>query len=221
MYTLTCSFLLHIRIDYGIIYQGVQNPLNPHAQFSPPRGSLFCPPILDNYIVLIQRNAYALLSLKLFFLERVKAVELRQKNADQLLSEIEKYKSDLATVLSACCCLTAQLRVAQVTGGAPAKLAQIKTVRKNIARALTVMNMKKRAAVWFVCNADWQLKEKYAHAKYVPTDLRMKKTRAMRRALTKAQVGEKSCFEFQAAKKSLRQQKREAAFPMRKYALKA
>ncbi|CBK22449.2 uncharacterized protein [Blastocystis hominis] len=106
------------------------------------------------------------------------------------MSEIEKYKRDLAT-----------LRVAQVTGGAPAKLAQIKTVRKNIARALTVMNMKKRAA----------LKEKYAHAKYVPTDLRMKKTRAMRRALTKAQ----------AAKKSLRQQKREAAFPMRKYALKA
>ena len=37
--------------------------------------------------------------------------------------------------------------MAQVTGGAPAKLAQIKVVRKNIARALTVLSQQKRAAV--------------------------------------------------------------------------
>ena len=120
----------------------------------------------------------------------VKAVELRQKNQDDLLSAIESYKKELAT-----------LRVAQVTGGAPAKLAQIRVVRKNIARALTVLSQKKRQG----------LREKYANAKRLPTDLRVKKTRAMRRALTKAQ----------AAKKTLRQQKKERAFPMRKYALKA
>ena len=34
-----------------------------------------------------------------------------------------------------------------MTGGAPAKLAQIKVVRKNIARALTVLSQQKRAAV--------------------------------------------------------------------------
>ena len=63
------------------------------------------------------------------------------------------------------------------------------------------MSQQKRAA----------LKEHYANAKFIPTDLRMKKTRAMRRALTKEQ----------AAKKTLRQQKKERAFPMRKFALKA
>ena len=120
----------------------------------------------------------------------MKAVELRQKNRDELLTEIENYKKELAA-----------LRVSQVTGGAPTKLAQISVVRKNIARALTVLNTQKRAA----------LKERYAKAKYIPTDLRVKKTRAMRRALTKEQ----------AAKKTLRQHKKELAFPMRKYALKA
>ena len=40
--------------------------------------------------------------------------------------------------------------MAQVTGGAPAKLAQIKVVRKNIARALTVLSQQKRAAVFSV-----------------------------------------------------------------------
>lgn len=37
-------------------------------------------------------------------------------------------------------CFHAQLRVAKVTGGAPNKLAKIHTVRKNIARVLTVYN---------------------------------------------------------------------------------
>ncbi|KAK8809105.1 60S ribosomal protein L35 [Blastocystis sp. subtype 4] len=106
------------------------------------------------------------------------------------MSEIEKYKKELS-----------QLRVAQVTQGAPAKLAQIKVVRKNIARALTVLSHQKRAA----------LKEHFAGAKYLPTDLRVKKTRAMRRALT----------EKQAAKKTLRQQRKERFYSMKKFALKA
>lgn len=48
---------------------------------------------------------------------------------------------------------------------------QIRSVRKGIARVLTVFTAKQREA----------LKEKYAGAKYVPQDLRAKKTRAIRR----------------------------------------
>lgn len=95
----------------------------------------------------------------------------------------------------------AGLRVAKVTGGAPNKLSKIKVVRKSIARVLTVVNQNQRAA----------LKEAYAKKKYVPIDLRAKKTRAIRRRLTKHQAGAKT----------EKQAKKERAFPRRKYAVKA
>ena len=138
------------------------------------------------------------------------------------MSEIEKYKKELSQVITIYRHSNIQLRVAQVTQGAPAKLAHIKVVRKNIARALTVLSHQKRAAVCFVI--DWfimQLKEHYAKAKYLPTDLRVKKTRAMRRALTKEQVRDWSLSLLQANKKTVRQIRKLCAFPMRKYALKA
>jgi large subunit ribosomal protein L35e len=95
----------------------------------------------------------------------------------------------------------AGLRVAKVTGGAPNKLSKIKVVRKSIARVLTVVNQNQRSA----------LKEAYAKKKYVPVDLRVKKTRAIRRRLTKHQAGAKT----------EKQAKKERAFPRRKYAVKA
>jgi large subunit ribosomal protein L35e len=52
------------------------------------------------------------------------------------------------------------------------------TVRKSIARVLTVINIKQRQA----------LREHYKNSKYLPLDLRPKKTRAIRRALTKVSV---------------------------------
>jgi large subunit ribosomal protein L35e len=76
-----------------------------------------------------------------------------------------------------------------------------KEVRKSIARVLTVLNSQRRSA----------LREHYSGKKHKPLDLRPKKTRAIRRALTKEQ----------ANKKTLREMKRERAFPMRKYAVKA
>jgi large subunit ribosomal protein L35e len=76
-----------------------------------------------------------------------------------------------------------------------------KDVRKSIARVLTVVTAQKREA----------LKEHYSTLKYKPLDLRPKKTRAIRRRLTKEQAG----------KKTLRQIKKDRAFPMRKYAVKA
>merc|ERR1712134_138406 len=79
-----------------------------------------------------------------------------------LLKEV----TDLKTELS-------QLRVAKVTGGAASKLAKIGTVRKSIARVLTVYTQESR--------------KEYAGKKYTPLDLRLKKTRAIRRALTREQ----------------------------------
>jgi large subunit ribosomal protein L35e len=74
-------------------------------------------------------------------------------------------------------------------------------VRKNIARVLTVINQTQKA----------QLRLFYKNKKYVPLDLRVKKTRAIRRRLTKNE----------AQSKTVRQRKTEIHFPMRKFALKA
>ena len=60
---------------------------------------------------------------------KVRAHELREKSKSDLLNQVTDLKSELAS-----------LRIAQVTGGAPAKLAKIGEVRKNIARVLTVAN---------------------------------------------------------------------------------
>ena len=55
------------------------------------------------------------------------------------------------------------------------------------------------------------LREAYAGKKYLPLDLRPKKTRAIRRRLTASEAGAKTA----------KQAKKEAYFPMRKYAVKA
>merc|ERR1711904_456402 len=95
----------------------------------------------------------------------------------------------------------ALLRVAKVTGGAPNKLSKIKVVRLSIARVLTVMSHSKRAA----------LQKAYEGKAHKPLDLRVKKTRAIRKALTKEQ----------ANKKTVKTLKKTAQFSLRKYAIKA
>ncbi|KAK8789909.1 hypothetical protein WA158_006695 [Blastocystis sp. Blastoise] len=120
----------------------------------------------------------------------VKAYTLRGLKREELETKLNEFKTELSG-----------LRVIQASSGAPAKLAQIKIVRKNIARALTVLNQTKRAAV----------RKQVKGKKYIPTDMRAKKTRAMRRALT----------QHQATKKTLAQLKKRIAFPTRKFALKA
>jgi large subunit ribosomal protein L35e len=74
-------------------------------------------------------------------------------------------------------------------------------VRKSIARVLTVMSHNKRD----------NLQVFYKGKKYLPLDLRVKKTRAIRRRLTAHEAG----------KKTLRQIKKDTHFPQRKYAVKA
>lgn len=74
--------------------------------------------------------------------------------------------------------LSVQLRVAQVTNGAASKLGKIGHVRKNIARVLTVLNQKAKET----------MRKEVAGMKRIPKQLRAKKTRALRRALTTKEV---------------------------------
>lgn len=74
-------------------------------------------------------------------------------------------------------------------------------MRLNIARILTVMRQTQLQ----------QLRQYYKNRKHQPQDLRPKKTRAIRRQLTHKE----------ANAKTLRQRKKEANFPRRKFALKA
>ncbi|KAI3426662.1 uncharacterized protein J3R85_009716 [Psidium guajava] len=122
---------------------------------------------------------------------RIKVHELRQKTKAELLDQLRDLKAELAL-----------LRVAKVTGGAPNKLSKIKVVRLSIAQVLTVISQRQKAA----------LREAFKKKKYLPLDLRPKKTRAIRRRLTKYQV---------ASLKTEREKKKEMYFPVRKYAIKA
>merc|ERR1711918_14339 len=123
---------------------------------------------------------------------KVKCYELRKqsKSKADLTKQLDELKTELAN-----------LRVAKVTGGAASKLSKIKVVRKDIARVLTVINETQKSA----------LRHYYNGLKYAPSDLRVKKTRAIRRRLTK----------HERNLKTPRQAKREALFPLRKYALRA
>ncbi|KAJ9553596.1 hypothetical protein OSB04_017641 [Centaurea solstitialis] len=98
---------------------------------------------------------------------RIKVHELRDKSKADLFAQLKDLKAELAL-----------LRVAKVTGGAPNKLSKIKVVRTSIAQVLTVISQTQKA----------KLREAYKNKKYLPLDLRPKKTRAIRRRLTKHQV---------------------------------
>merc|ERR1711948_182556 len=96
-----------------------------------------------------------------------KVSELRGKSKDELTKQLNEFKQELNN-----------LRVAKVSGsGAASKLARIRTVRKTIARVLTVINQTQKA----------EIRKLYQGKKYKPVDLRPKKTRALRRRLNKHQ----------------------------------
>lgn len=120
---------------------------------------------------------------------KVKAKELRGKKKEDLEKQLDELKNELGT-----------LRVAKVTGGAASKLSKIRVVRKSIARVLTVMHQTQKE----------NLRKYYKSKRLKPTDLRKKKTRAMRRALTP----------YEKSIKSRKQQRKERLYPMRKFAVK-
>ncbi|KXN86271.1 60S ribosomal protein L35 [Leucoagaricus sp. SymC.cos] len=121
---------------------------------------------------------------------KVKAYELQSKSKNDLYKQLTELKNELLS-----------LRVQRVTGGSAAKLTKIATVRRSVARILTVINQKARQ----------NLREYYKDKKYKPLDLRPKKTRAIRRRLTK----------HEQSLKTLKQKKKDQNFPRRKYAVKA
>merc|ERR1712214_23966 len=94
---------------------------------------------------------------------KVKCSDLRNKKKEELTKQLEDLKTELAS-----------LRVAKVTGGAASKLSKIRVVRKAIARVYIVMHQKQKE----------NLRKLYRSKKYTPLDLRMEKTRAMRKGLT-------------------------------------
>merc|ERR1712032_551671 len=116
---------------------------------------------------------------------KIKCSELRNKKKEELTKQLDDLKTELA-----------QLRVAKVTGGAASKLSKIRVVRKSIARVYIVMHQKQKENL---------------RKKYKPLDLRPKKTRAIRKALS---AHEKSL-------KTAKDLRRMRSFPERKFAIKA
>ena len=106
-----------------------------------------------------------------------------------MLGQLKELKTELAA-----------LRVAKVTGGAPNKLSKIKVVRLSIAQVLTVIRQ----------NQLKNLRVAFAGKKYIPIDLRPKKTRAIRRRLTAEEAGAKTA----------KMAKKVSYFPNRKYSIK-
>eukprot|EP00512_Aurantiochytrium_limacinum_P014693 CAMPEP_0171587338 /NCGR_PEP_ID=MMETSP0961-20121227/13249_1 /TAXON_ID=87120 /ORGANISM="Aurantiochytrium limacinum, Strain ATCCMYA-1381" /LENGTH=161 /DNA_ID=CAMNT_0012145537 /DNA_START=754 /DNA_END=1235 /DNA_ORIENTATION=- len=141
----------------------------------------------------------------------MKMVDIKSKSPEELLKSLEETKAELSS-----------LRVAQVTQSAPSKVAKIKNVRKQIARILTVINTNNKELA----------RAEGANKKNKNLDIRSKKTRAMRRALTKDQLYVRATSQptteksGAAAKKyvrrvTAREAKRAANFPKRVYAVKA
>nr|ABM55568.1 ribosomal protein L35e-like protein [Maconellicoccus hirsutus] len=121
---------------------------------------------------------------------RVRCSELRTKDKKELTKQLDELKTELAN-----------LRVAKVTGGAASKLSKIRVVRKAIARVYIVMHQKQKE----------NLRKFLKNRKYKPLDLRPKKTRALRRALTKKERNIKTS----------KQIRKNQVFPPRLFAVKA
>jgi len=115
--------------------------------------------------------------------------ELRKKSKKDLLKQVDDLKKELH-----------QLRVTQKSGGAPAKVSQIRVVRKNIARINTIVTQITKQKV----------KETYVKQKsLLPLDLRPKLTRRERLRLPKE-------YRF---KKTTKQLKNIKKYPQRKFAI--
>jgi large subunit ribosomal protein L35e len=121
----------------------------------------------------------------------LKVADARAKSKDDLLKQLKESKQELS-----------QLRVSKQSQSAASKVAKIRTLRKNVARILTVLSQKERE----------NLKKLYAtkNANRTPKNLRAKLTKSRRQALSRK---EKS-------RKTTRAVKKEAKFPLRKFAVK-
>ncbi|CAD2091697.1 60S ribosomal protein L35, putative [Plasmodium vinckei] len=120
-------------------------------------------------------------------MSNIKAFQLRSLKKKELLDKLEEYKKELSG-----------LRISKAIGNS-AKNSKIHSVRKNVARVLTVYNQKRKM----------ELRKLYKNKKFKPYNLKNKLTKKKRLELTKKQ---KSAM-------SLRTKKRLTNFPKRKYLL--
>ena len=138
------------------------------------------------------------------------AAEYRKKNTTELLADLKKLREELQTI-----------RFTKVTGTAVSKLSKIKPLRKQIARILTIIRENKKSEVISKLLTK-ETKEvvdgkestvsktiKNLKMKHLPLDLRPKKTRALRRKMTK----------FESKLLTLKLFTRKLSFPMRKFAV--
>ncbi|VDL62361.1 unnamed protein product [Hymenolepis diminuta] len=95
---------------------------------------------------------------------KVRASDLRTKSEAELLKQLGELKTELANQ-----------RLFRITRGTASKLRKIRVLRKSIARIYTIMNQ----------SAKLQQRKAYRGKRYVPKELRPRKTRAIRRRLTK------------------------------------
>jgi len=121
--------------------------------------------------------------------KKLRVFKLRDSKDEDLFRELEDYKKELSS-----------LRIAKIAGGTASKLGRIKLVRKAIAKYLTVINQKNRDKV----------RDTLAKKNLKPLDLRGKKTRAIRKRLTK----------HQQQLRTLRKIKKDNNFGKRRYTLR-
>ena len=139
------------------------------------------------------------------------AAEYRKKENKDLLTDLKKLREELQNI-----------RFTKQSGTAVSKLSKIKSLRKQIARVLTILREnKKEEVIKSLRNRTTKEKKegeeekeittkiKNLKMKHIPLDLRPKLTRAMRRRMTK----------YERKLVTLRQLKRKLNFPMRKFAV--
>lgn len=142
--------------------------------------------------------------------KEISTSEYRKKTNVELIEDLKKLREELQTI-----------RFTKVSGTAVSKLTKIKSLRKQIARVLTIIreNRKNEVISSLRTRVTKEKKEgkeeeiktqiKNLKLKHIPLDLRPKKTRAIRRRLTK----------FERNLLTLKQFKRKLSFPMRKFAV--
>ena len=142
--------------------------------------------------------------------KEISTYEYRKKTNVELIADLKKLREELQTI-----------RFTKVSGTAVSKLTKIKSLRKQIARVLTIIreNRKNEVISSLRTRVTKEKKEgkeeeiktqiKNLKLKHIPLDLRPKKTRAIRRRLTK----------FERNLLTLKQFKRKLSFPMIKFAV--
>jgi large subunit ribosomal protein L35e len=140
----------------------------------------------------------------------ISAAEYRKKKNNELIADLKKLREELQ-----------KIRFNKQSGTAVSKLSKIKSLRKQIARVLTIIreNTKNEVISKLLTKEKKEVKDdkeetitttiKNLKMKHIPLDLRPKKTRAMRRRLTK----------FENKLVTLKQLKRKLNFPKRKFAV--